>query len=176
MKSIVVVTYFSDVFIFAPDFVFKAICFIFIFDLYFVVAFVISSVFVFSCSNFSDLVCWSLLLSWVDDATRLLLNHQPAVKYNYKYKYEHCYHLYLHHYLCLSPNLYLYISVLYLQSAGCQSAPKPHNIELDTLSTVHWGNKQTLALAVIYHCNHGHKASINRLTFSNLELTQDHVL
>ena len=125
MKSIVVVTYFSDVFIFAPDFVFKAICFIFIFDLYFVVAFVISSVFVFSCSNFSDLVCWSLLLSWVADATRLLLKHQPAVKYNYKYKYKHCNQLYIHHYLCLSPNLYLYISIVFAISRLpiCSKAP-----------------------------------------------------
>ena len=125
LESIVVVTYCSDVFIFAPDFVFKNLFLICIF----VVAFVHCSVFVFSCSNFSDLVCWSLLLSWVDDATRLLLKHQLAVKYNFRYKYKHCNQLYIHHYLCLSPNLYLYISVLYLQSAGCQSAPKPHNIE-----------------------------------------------
>ena len=52
LKSIVVVTYRSDVFIFAPGFVFKAICFIIIFDLYFVVAFVICSVFLISSSNF----------------------------------------------------------------------------------------------------------------------------
>ena len=125
LKSIVVVTYRSDVFIFAPGFVFKAICFIIIFDLYFVVAFVICSVFLFSSSNFSDLVCWSLLLSWVDDATRLLLNHQPAVKYNYKYKYKHCNHSYLHSYLCLSPNLYLYICIVFAISRLpiCSKAP-----------------------------------------------------
>ena len=74
LESIVVVTYCSDVFIFAPDFVFKNLFLICIF----VVAFVHCSVFVFSCSNFSDLVCWSLLLSWVADATRLLLNYPPA--------------------------------------------------------------------------------------------------
>ena len=52
LKSIVVVTYRSDVFIFAPGFVFKAYCFIINFDLYFVVAFVICSVFLISSSNF----------------------------------------------------------------------------------------------------------------------------
>ena len=120
-----VLTYCSDVFLFAPDFIFKAICLTFIFDRYFVVAFVICSVFLFSSSNFSDLVCWSWLLSWVADATRLLLNHQPAVKYNCEYKYKHCNQLYIHHYMCLSPNLYLYISIVFAISRLpiCSKAP-----------------------------------------------------
>ena len=31
--------------------------------------------------------------------------------------------------ICVCLRICIYISVLYLQSAGCQSAPKPHNIE-----------------------------------------------
>ena len=31
--------------------------------------------------------------------------------------------------ICACLRICIYISVLYLQSAGCQSAPKPHNIE-----------------------------------------------
>ena len=79
---------------------------------------------------------------------------------------------------CLRICIYIYqYCICNQQAANLLQSPIILNKTLSPQrATVQWGNKQTLALAVIYHCHRGHKASKNRLTFSNLELTKDHVL
>ena len=128
LKSIVVVTYCSDVFIFAPDFVLR----LFVLYLFLICILLLHLLLVlFLYFHLQTFQIWfagagcsvgSPMPLDFSSTTSLLSNTTINTNTNIV---TICIFIII----CACLRICIYISVLYLQSAGCQSAPKPHNIE-----------------------------------------------
>ena len=124
LKSIVVVSYCSDVFMFAPDFVFKVLFLICILLLHlFIVLYLYFHLKTFQIW-FVGACCSAGSPMPLDSSSNTSLLSNTTINTNTNIVINCIFIL-----ICVCLRICIYISLLYLQSAGCQSAPKPHNIE-----------------------------------------------